>query len=106
LQGLEAEKIDGLVGDLEACFHALLRLPDLAAGAGLRRRGHLRGLLRINEPFIGHALGDFVEQFANGFVVHGIRVLQHFAQFLAHRAFGQQIAVLQRTQDGLAEGLH
>ena len=57
LQSLEAEKIDGLVGNLEARFGvAPLRLPDLPAGAGLRRRSYLRRLLRINVAFLGHAL--------------------------------------------------
>src|ERR1700730_14889185 len=106
LQGLEAEKIDGLVGDLEARFHALLRLADLSTCAGLRRGSHLRGLLRIDEALVGHALGDFVEQLAHRFIIHGVRVLQHFAQFLAHCAFGQQVAFLQRAQNSLAQGFH
>ncbi len=75
LQGLEAEEVDGLVGDFKARFDSFLRLTYLSAGAGLRRRSHLRRLLRIDEAFVGHALGDFVEEIANGFIVHGVGAL-------------------------------
>jgi len=60
LKGFEAEEIDGFVGDLEAHFLlALLRLADSAARGGLRRRGDLGRLLRINEAFLRQTFHDF-----------------------------------------------
>src|SRR5260370_41112633 len=80
LKSLEAEKIDGRVGDLEARFGlAFVWLAELAARGSLRRRGDLRRLLRVDETFVGEAFGNFIEEILDGLAVHGGRVLERFS---------------------------
>ena len=107
LKSLEAEKIDGLVGDLKARIGiALLRIAQLAARRVLRRRSDLRRLLRVDEAFLGEAFHELVDQLADIATVQRAGILQHFAKFLAHGVVGQQVAFLQGSENGVAQGFH
>ncbi len=107
LKSFEAEKINGLVRDLEARFSlALVGLPKLAAGGSLWWRRDLWRLLRIDEAFLGKAFHQFVEKIFDGLIVLRIWVLQHFAELFAHGVFGEQVTLLQRAKDGFAESFH
>ena len=106
LQRLEAKKIDGFVRDFEARLRSVTRLAELAPRRGLRRRGDLRGLLRIDEAFVGQSFGEFVEQILDGLIVHRLGVIQHFAQLVAHRAVRQQVAFLQRAENCFPQRFH
>src|SRR5882762_6516234 len=107
LQGFEAEKIDGLVSDFKTHFVlAVLRLAELAARGSLWRRRDLRRLLRINETFVGEAFGEFIEEILHRMAVHGAGILEHFAEFVAHGVFREQVALLQGAEDGFPQGFH
>src|SRR5438105_120069 len=107
LQGLEAEKIDRFIRDFEARLGlAFVRLAELAACGSVRRRRDLRRLPRIDESFVGEALGEFVEKVLHRLAVHGCGILQHFPQLFAHGVFGEEVAFLERAKNGLAEGFH
>src|SRR6266571_5354344 len=107
LERLEAEEINGLVGDLETNLSlAVLRLAEPAARGGLRRRRDLRRLLRVDETFVGEPLGEFVEEILHRLAVHGAGILQHFAQLVGHGVVREQVAFLQGAEDGFTKSFH
>ena len=56
LERFESQKIDSLVRDFKARFRSVLRLANLPARRGVRRRSYLRRLAWINETLVGEAL--------------------------------------------------
>jgi len=48
----------------------------------------------------------FFDQVFDGLIVHGVRLLQHFAKLFAHGAFGHEVAILQGLQDGFLQRFH
>src|SRR5207249_2083169 len=79
LQSLEAQKIDGLIGDFKARFGlAVLRLAEPAARGGVWRRRDLRRLLRINEAFVAEALDELFEVDGVGRLAYVFAVANEF----------------------------
>ena len=58
------------------------------------------------KPSLAQALDEFVDEVLDRLAVHGVGVLQHFAEFVAHGVFGEQVAFLEGAQDGFAQGFH
>ena len=83
-----------------------MRLAELAARGSLWRRRHLWRLLGIDETFVGEAFRELVEEILHCLAVHGAGILKHFAQFVAHGVFREQVALLQGAEDGFAQGFH
>src|SRR5215471_2170719 len=104
-EGFKTEEVDGFVGDFEACFGiALLRTAYGAARGHLIGRRDLRRLLGIDEASLREALDEFVDQVFDLRMVHGIGAVEHLADFFAHRAFREEVALLERAQDRFFEG--
>ena len=108
LQRFEAKEVDGLVRDFETNLRLIaVHWPaDAATRRGFIGRGDLRRLLRIDKAFLGHAFHQFVNEVANLFVVHRVGALQHLAHFFREGVFVEEVAFLQRTEDGFAERFH
>src|SRR5579863_1150430 len=107
LQCLKAEKVDRFIRDFKTRFRiTALRLADLPARARLWWRRYLRRLLRIYIAFLRHPVHQFFDQVAYFLALPRIRILQHLAQLVAHRAFGHQVAFLQGAKNRVAECLH
>src|SRR5882724_9178418 len=108
LKSFEAEEVDGFVGDFETDLRliAVERLTDGAAGRGLIGRRDLRRLLRIDEALLRHAFDEFVEKVADFFVVHRVGAVEHLANFFWEGVFVEEVAILERAEDGFAQGFH
>ena len=81
--------------------------PTRAARRHSVRRRDLRLLLRIDEAFVRQALHQFVEQILNFLVVRGIGAIRAVcASSSLIASFGEQVAFLQRAQNGFAQRFH
>ena len=101
LQRLEAEKIDGLVGDLKARFvFAVAALADLPARRFVRWRRHLRlagDVALFHQP---------VDQLVDQFFHLGVHLLGSAVQQIFQFLVGKQIAFFERALDRLAQRFH
>src|SRR6516225_11565091 len=105
LQGFEPEKINRLVGNFEARF-GVLRLAEVATGCTLRRRRNLRRLLRVDVAFLCEALHEFIEEIADLVIIQWSRIPQHFTEFFTDQVFGDEVAFLNRAENGFTKRFH
>jgi len=73
--------------------------PTCPRAAGLGGGVTCGGCWGLDETFVGHARGNFIDEFRGCFVVHGVGALQHLAQFFRSWRLREQITFLERAMD-------
>jgi hypothetical protein len=61
-------------------------------------------VLRIDEAFLERRSTSLVDQVLDFLIVHGIGAIEHFAEFFADGAFGEEVAFLESAEDGFFQG--